>query len=158
MAKHPEKISGFKLGLTFRIHQNRVQDSVYKKPSYTKDVVYVALLAGSHEHLKKSEIIKVGQTSGTLMDRWKRTLSIFNPAKKSLRDNEKEDRRKWLKQANGKEVHVWVKKAGKIKINYKGLPKQFHQKFYSKRWAEEELLHDYYGLKPNQRTMNKDID
>jgi NAD(P)H-dependent flavin oxidoreductase YrpB (nitropropane dioxygenase family) len=149
MVEHPKRL-GFRLGLKFCITPKGVEYKNYCKISEEKDVVYVALFAGAHMRHKKNEVIKVGQTGRRLKDRWEGTLGIFKPTRKKLRNNEREDRRKWLEKAKGKEVDVWVKKAGKIKYG-KGLQ-------ISTRWSEEEFFIRYYLPREVQRLKSKETD
>jgi hypothetical protein len=142
MPKHPRKL-GFELGLKIRIGQptsiTRKTDSALK----VRNVVYVALLGQGSRMLKRGEALKIGQAKGSLISRWKGIVGIFNPDRK-LRDNEKEDCRKWLAAANGKMVSVWMKRAGKCVIPYaKGLTRSR----FSTRAAEEEFLDEYYQPK-----------
>lgn len=119
MVKHPEQL-GFKLGL--RIHIGKPASVTTESPDAktVRDVVYVALLTKNIRPLKKGDAIRVGQTGGTLMRRWLGIAGIFNRA--HVRQNEQRDRERLLQEADGKEVFVWMKKAGKIKIPYtKGL-------------------------------------
>jgi hypothetical protein len=143
MVKHPEEL-GFKPGLKIRIGEPA--EIIERSPdaSTVKDVVYVALLSENVRPLEKGDALKIGQTKGTLRQRWERTLGIFR--RDTLRDNEKEDRRKFLERANGKEISVWMKAAGKTEIPYsKGLT----QNHFSTRCAEEDFLDEYY--QPNLR-------
>lgn len=133
MLKHPREL-GFTLGLKIRIDEPA---SIMTRTSDASmsDVVYVALFAEETTRLEKGEALKVGQTKDSLMKRWKGIAGTFS--RDNLRNNEIEDRRKWLKQAKGKEVAVWVKPAGKTSIGYaQGLTQ--HQ--FSTRCAEEEFL------------------
>jgi len=139
MVKHPEQL-GFELGLKIRIGQPASIMDATPDASTVRDVVYVALLAEDRGPLKKGQALKIGQAAGTLMRRWMGIRRIFNPHR-NLRPNEKNDLRKWLKVANGKEVFVWMKAAGKTQIPYaKGLT----QRLFSTRGAEEEFLDWYY--------------
>lgn len=105
-------------------------------------VVYVALFTEETGPLEKEDALKIGQTNNTLMSRWKPVVGIFR--RDALRDNETEDRRKWLNIANGKEISVWMKPAGKIEIPYaQGLTRSL----FSTRCAEEEFLDQYYQPK-----------
>jgi hypothetical protein len=136
MVIHPKRL-GFKLGLRIRIGEPA---SITEEPDAKadRDVVYVALVETSGL-LKKGDVLKIGQTGGTLSARWRGIAGIFGP--KNLRRNEKEDRRRWLKEADGTEVSVWVKKAAKMRIPYaKGLTRTR----FSIRCAEEEFLDEYY--------------
>jgi hypothetical protein len=143
MVKHPEEL-GFKLGLKIRIGRPALIMQSTPDASTVRDVVYVALLSENGRPLGKGDALKIGQAKGSLMGRWKRTLGIFKPGRK-LRNNEKNDLKKWLKRANGREVSVWMKKAGEIEVPYsKGLT----QSRFSTRWAEEEFLDQYY--QPNK--------
>lgn len=137
MVKHPREL-GFKLGLRIRIGKPaRITGEPAAK---TKDVVYVALLAGRSGTVNKRDVLKVGQTGRTLMQRWQGIMRIFDP-KRKLRSNEREDRRKWLEAASGRDVWVWVKRAENVKIPYaKGLV----ERRFSTRCAEEEFLDEYY--------------
>jgi hypothetical protein len=142
MVKHPEQL-GFTLGLTFRIGE---PDSITKETpdaSTVRNVVYVALLTKNSGRLKKGDVLKIGQSKGSLMRRWGGIVGTFKPDRK-LRNFEKSDVKKWLEVANGKEVSVWMKVAGEIEIPYaKGLT----QSVFSTRWAEEEFLDQYYEPK-----------
>ncbi len=138
MLKHPEEL-GFKLGLKIRIGQPACITEENSEAS-TRDVVYVALPSEASNPLEKSHALKVGQAGGSLKRRWRGIVGIFEPGKK-LRDNEKDDCRKWLEVANGKEITVWVKAAEKVEIPYaKGLTRSR----FSSRCAEEEFLDQYY--------------
>jgi hypothetical protein len=149
MLKHPKEL-GFTLGLTIRIS---VPASIVATPDATaRDVVYVALLAGNRKTIKKGDALRVGQTKRSLKSRWKGIAGIFS--RDNLRDFEMEDRRKLLAEANGKEVAVWVKAAGKTTIPYaKGLTRSNR---FSTRCAEEEFLDQYYqpklGIRLNKRS------
>lgn len=141
MVKHPEEL-GFKLGLKVHIGQPARIMWADRAASTTRDVVYVALLDDSRR-LNKGDALKVGQ-AGSLKRRWQGIVAIFEPHRK-LRDNEKSDRSKLLEFANGKEISVWMKEAGKTEIPYaKGLTKT---NAFSTRCAEEEFLDQYYEPK-----------
>lgn len=152
MIKHPQFL-GFKLGLKFRIAPEGVKYEEYFNASEQENVVYVALLAGAYKHLKKDEVIKVGQTGRSMKSRWVGTLGIFNP-KRNLRKNEKEDRRRWLNAAKKREVHVWVRPAKNMKMKY---GKEISLTV-STRWAEEEYLDKYYRTKKGQRMESEKND
>lgn len=156
MIKDPEQL-GFRLGLKIRIGQPASITQATRPATTDCDVVYVALLAENNRALKKGDALKIGQTRGSLMSRWKGIVGIFKPHRK-LRKNEKNDLRKWLKLANGKEVSVWMKAAGKIKVPYaKGLTRSR----FSTRGAEEEFLDQYcqpkLGIRLNGE-RNEDTD
>ncbi|HXC47379.1 MAG TPA: hypothetical protein VNU20_03745 [Candidatus Sulfotelmatobacter sp.] len=137
MVKHPEEL-GFKLGLKIRIGRPALIVQSTPDASTVRDVVYVALL-DENRLLEEKDALKVGQAKGTLLSRWRRLIGIFQ--RDNLRKNEMEDRRKWLEVANGKEVSVWMKSAGRIELPYaKGLT----QSLFSSRGAEEEFLDRYY--------------
>ena len=103
----------------------------------------MALLAENNGPLKKGDVLKIGQAGDTLWSRWRGIVGIFERGRK-LRDNEKNDLRKWLEVAGGKDVFVWMKAAGKIEIPYaKGLTTSR----FSTRCAEEEFLDQYYEPK-----------
>jgi hypothetical protein len=138
MLEHPEQL-GFKLGLTIRIGEPA---HIMPTPeASTCDVVYVALFGGTKLPLEKRDVLKVGQTKKSLLAR-NSTATIFGCRR--LKANEKEDRRKWLEAANGREVEVWVKAAEKIEIPYaSGLTRSR----FSARCAEEEFLDHYYEPK-----------
>lgn len=141
MVKHPKQL-GFKLGL--KIHIGEPAHITEDRPDASSvcDVVYVALLSENDGPLKKRDALKIGQAGGSLKERWERIIGIFR--RDNLRPNEEEDRRKWLEVANGKEVSVWMRKAGTIKISYAtGLTRSL----FSTRWAEEEFLDQYYEPK-----------
>jgi len=141
MIKHPREL-GFKLGLVIRIGEPAFITKEMPDASKLHDVVYVALLAENSRSLEKGNALKIGQAKGSLMSRWGRLVSIFKRVK--LRKNERNDRRKWLRAANGEEVSVWMKAAGKIEIPYaKGLTRSL----FSTRGAEEEFLDQYYQPK-----------
>jgi hypothetical protein len=151
MVKHPERL-GFKLGLKISIGQPASVTPMTH--ASMRDVVYVALPTESTAPLKKGEALKIGQTKGSLIDRWKSIAGIFS---RKLRNNEMNDRRKWLEAANGKEVYVWVKAAGEVEIPYaKGLTRSR----FSTRCAEEEFLDQYYepkiGKLLNRETNSSD--
>jgi hypothetical protein len=95
----------------------------------------VALLVENSRRLKKRDALKIGQSKGSLKSRWGGIVGIFKHGRK-LRNNEKNDARKWLEAANGKEVSVWMKAAGKIEIPH---AKGFTRSLFSTRWAEEEF-------------------
>ncbi len=142
MIKHPREL-GFKLGLVIRIGEPAFITKEMPDASKLRDVVYVALLAENSRSLEKGNALKIGQAKGSLMSRWGPIVGIFKPGRK-LRNNEKEDLRKWLKVANGKDVSVWMKAAGKTEIHYaKGLTRSL----FSTRGAEEEFLDQYYQPK-----------
>jgi hypothetical protein len=141
MVKHPEEL-GFTLGL--KIHLSEPASVIQSTPdaSMVRDIVYVALLTENIRPLEKGDALKVGQTKGNLMSRWGPIVGIFQ--RENLRNNEKDDRRKWLEVAIGKEVSIWLKAAGKIEVPYaKGLTKCL----FSTRGAEEEFLDQYYHPK-----------
>jgi hypothetical protein len=145
MVKHPEEL-GFKLGLRIRIGEPACITSNMPDSLAVRDVVYVALFAESDRPLKKGDAFRVGQTKGHLIGRWRSAATIFGGRR--LKPNEKEDRRKWLEVAAGKDVEVWMKAAGKIEIPYaKGLT----QSLFSTRDAEEEFLDQYYEPKVGKR-------
>lgn len=147
MVKHPEEL-GFKLGLTIRIGEPTLITKETPDASTLRDVVYVALLAENNRTLGKRDVLKIGQTTN-FMGRWRGIVSLFKRDK--LRKNEKDDRRKWLEVADGKEVEIWVKAAGKIEIPYAG---GLTKSSFSTRGAEEEFLDQYYqpklGIKLNR--------
>src|SRR6266567_357969 len=107
MVKHPKQL-GFKFALKIYIGR----PACIRKPTrdaktvFGHGVVYVALLTETRGSIKKGDALKIGQAGGSLMDRWKRIVGIFKRGRR-LRDNEKNDRKKWLKVAGGKEVSVW---------------------------------------------------
>lgn len=137
MIEHPSEL-GFKLGLRVRIGEPASIAEVTDEAERAIDVVYVALLTESREPLNAGDAVKVGQTRD-LVGRWRRTVGIF--ARANLRDNEKNDRRKLLEIASGKELSVWFRKAGRIEIPYtSGLT----QSCVSTRCAEKEFLDQYY--------------
>jgi len=141
MVKHPEEL-GFKLGLTIRLGEPASITRSTHDASTIRDVVYVALLAENVGPLEKGDALKVGQTKGSLMSRWGPIVGIFQ--RDNLRSNEKDDRRKWLEVASGKEISIWLKAAGKIEVPYsQGLTKCL----FSTRCAEEEFLDQYYEPK-----------
>lgn len=141
MIEHPEQL-GFRLGLKIRIGQPASITQVISDASTVKDVVYVALLSENAKPLEKRDALKVGQTKWTLMNRWNSLARIFHS--NSLRANEKEDRRRWLEIADGKDVLVWMKPSEKIEIPYAhGLARSR----FSIRCAEEEFLDQYYAPK-----------
>jgi hypothetical protein len=137
--KHPKQL-GFEFGLTIRISQPAYITESAPASAFS-DVVYVALLAeDSRPPFKKGDVLKIGQTGKTLMERWDGIRRIFELDKR-LKPTEEIARKKWLEAAEGKDVSVWVKAAGKIEIPYaKGLT----QSFFSTRGAEEEFLDRYY--------------
>jgi hypothetical protein len=140
MIKHPKKL-GFTLGLKIRIGEP-AHITEKSESSKLSNVVYVALLDKHGRSFEKADVLKIGQTGRTLITRWRGIARIFHRDK--LRNNEREDRRKWLKAANGREVSVWVKRAGEYKIPYaKGLSKSR----FSTRWVEEHFLDQYYQPK-----------
>ena len=142
MVKHPKEL-GFSLGLVIRIGERALITKGTPDASTVRDIVYVALLAENSGPLEKGDALKIGQAKGSLMSRWGPIVGIFKPGRK-LRNNEKEDLRKWLKVANGKDVSVWMKAAGKTEIHYaKGLTRSL----FSTRGAEEEFLDQYYQPK-----------
>ncbi len=142
MVKHPKEL-GFSLDLVIRIGEPAFITKDTPDASTVRDVVYVALLAENSGPLEKGDALKIGQTKGSLMSRWGGIVDIFQPRRK-LRKNVKADRDKFLKVANGKEVSVWMKAAGKIEIPYaKGLTRSL----FSTRGAEEEFLDQYYQPK-----------
>jgi hypothetical protein len=148
MVNHPEQL-GFKLGLKIHIGEP-ASITEEKREASTCDVVYVALPAEDNKPLAKGDALKVGQTGKSLKWRWQTIKRMFEPGRK-LRGNEEEDRRKWLEVANGKEVSVWMKAAGKIEIPYaKGLT----QSCFSTRCVEEEFLDQYYEPKLG-KTLNR---
>jgi hypothetical protein len=139
MVKHPKQL-GFKLGLKIRIGKPARITKDTPVASAVHDVVYVALLAEGSRRLKKGDALKIGQAKGSLKSRWGRIVGIFKPDRK-LRNNEKNDLRKWLEVANAKEISVWMKAAEKIEIPY---AKSLTRRLFSARWTEEEFLDQYY--------------
>ncbi len=113
MLKHPKQL-GFKLGLTVQIA--RPAKVTLTPLALTKDVVYVALVAGKIKPLKKGEALRVGQTRKSLGARWRSGVSVLGTRR--LRPNERQDRMRWLDAANGKKIEVWVKQAEQFKIPY----------------------------------------
>ena len=157
MIKHPKQL-GFKLGLKIRLGK---QASITKRTpdaSTVRDVVYVALLDESSRPLKKGDALKIGQSGGSLLRRWQGIVGIFNRNENALKPNEVQDRRRLLKFAPRKEVYVWMRAAGKIRIPY---AKGVAQSSFSRRWAEEEFLDQYYepkiGKRMNSRRPGKKI-
>jgi hypothetical protein len=151
MLKHPEEL-GFTLGLIIRIGEPASIRTETPDASKVRDIVYVALLAENRGPLEKGDALKIGQTKGSLMGRWGPIAAIFQRG--NLRNNEKDDRTKWLKVANGKEVSLWMRAAGKFEIPYaKGLTRSL----FSIRGAEEEFLDQYYqpklGIPLNRLTI-----
>jgi hypothetical protein len=144
MTKHPKHL-GFTLGLKIRIGKP-ARITARFEPSKLSDVVYVALLDKRGRSFKKGSVPKIGQTGRMLIIRWRGIARIFHRDK--LKNNEREDRRKWLEAANGKEVSVWVRKAGEFKIPY---AKEFSKSYFSTRWAEEHFLDQYYQPKLGMR-------
>jgi hypothetical protein len=141
MLKHPREL-GFALGLRIRIAEPASITESTAAASTVRDVVYVALFTEETGRLEKGDALKIGETNKTLMSRWKPVVGIFGRA--TLRNNEKDDRRKWLKFTSGKEISVWMKPAGKVEIPYaKGLTRTL----FSTRCAEEEFLDQYYQPK-----------
>ena len=141
MLVHPKDL-GFEVGLRIRIAEPALIIQTTPMASTVRNVVYVALFTEETGPLEKGDALKIGQTNKTLMSRWKPVVGIFG--RDALRNNEKDDRRKWLKCAQGKDVSVWMKPAGKIEIPYaKGLTSSL----FSTRCAEEEFLDQYYQPK-----------
>ncbi len=143
MLNHPREL-GFTLGLKACIGKPS-KITRHEPDALMEDVVYVALLSDHDDGrpLEKEHVLKIGQTKETLLERWRRTLGIFQRNK--LRPNEENDRDKFLERASGREISVWVRKAGKIEVPYaKGLT----QNLFSTRCAEEEFLDEYY--QPNE--------
>lgn len=137
--KHPKEL-GFKLAYKILIGEPAELVEEISEASLNRDVVYVALLL-NNEPLEKGSALKVGQ-SVDLKARWNGIVGIFRRAK--LRNNEREDRRRWLEAARGKEIAVYVKPAGQIEIPWaRGLT----QSTFSIRGAEEEFLDQYYEPK-----------
>ena len=99
MVKHPKQL-GFKLALKIRIGRLTLITRATPDASTVPDVVYVALLAENSGSLEKGDALKIGQAKGSLMSRWGRIVGIFKRGRK-LRNNEKNDRRKWLEVPNG---------------------------------------------------------
>jgi hypothetical protein len=119
--------------------------------STVRGVVYVALLAGKRGALKKGDALKIGQAGGSLESRWQGIVGIFKSGRK-LSDNERNDRNKFLKVAQGKEVSVWMRKAGKIEIRY---AQRLALTTFSSRGAEEEFLDEYYQPKLGKRLNSR---
>ena len=137
--KHPKEL-GFRLASKILIDEPAEPVEVMSDASLSRDAVYVALLSDD-EPLEKGTALKVGQ-SNDLKARWRGIVGIFRRAK--LRNNEREDRRRWLETASGKKIDVWVKPAGQIEIPWaRGLT----QSTFSIRCAEEEFLYQYYEPK-----------
>ena len=145
MVKHPKEL-GFKLGL--RIQIGEPAEIIERRPDAeaVKDVVYVTLLSDNGGPLEKGDALKIGQTKGNLVDRWRGIEGIFNRDKDTLRRSVRRDREKWLEVADRKDVSVWMREAGKTEVSYaKGLT----QSLFSTRCAEEDFLDEYY--QPNLR-------
>jgi hypothetical protein len=123
MIKHPKEL-GFTLGLKIRIGEPALITE-RSESSKLSDVVYVALLDEQGRSFEKGDVLKIGETGGTLAARWARTAGIFGG--KKIRPNEMGDRRKWLDAANGKEMSVWVKKRENTKFP---TPKGFHRAIF----------------------------
>lgn len=138
MLKHPQEL-GFTLGLKLFVDQPL---SITHTPDGSiRDVVYVALFADDRT-LEKGDALKVGQTRGTVLNRWRGIAKLFTSG--NLRPNEIQDRKQLQELAQGKEVVVWIRPAGKTSIPYAhGLT---HHEF-STRSAEEEFLDEYYEPK-----------
>jgi hypothetical protein len=152
MLKHPEEL-GFTLGLEIRFGEPAHITTQSPDALAVRDVVYVALLSENSRSLKKGDALKIGQTKGSLMSRWKPIAGIFG--RDNLRNNEKDDRRKWLLVADGHDVSVWMKAAGRIEIPYaKGLTRSL----FSTRFVEEEFLDQYYQPKLGIALNRLDVD
>ncbi len=136
MLEHPKAL-GFELGLI--IHIDEPAQITKEEPAAKRsDVVYVALLKENDGPLEKGVALKVGETGGTLLKRWKDFRRIFGP---SARPNEISDARKWLEVAKGQEVAVWVKEPGEIEISYaRGLLRSS----ICSRLVEEAFWDHYY--------------
>src|SRR5215467_8691134 len=138
MREHPEKFD-FRLGLKIRIDQPATITDPTDDARNLRGIVYVALFSDHTGPLEKGDALKVGETKRTLLQRWRGIASIFGNRK--LRPNEKEDRDKFLREAHGKDVYVWMKEADKIEIPYAKGPSPNR---FSIRGAEEEFLDEYY--------------
>jgi len=147
MLKHPKELD-FELGLTIYIDEP-ARITAKLGASRKSDVVYVALLKDGSRPLEKGDALKVGQTGQTLLKRWTGTVGIFNRDVSKLKnDSVRNDRRKWLEAAKGKEVSVWVKEPGEIEISYaKGLITSR----VTSRWVEEAILDHYYQPKVREQ-------
>jgi hypothetical protein len=77
MLKHPQEL-GFTLGLKIRIDES-ASITTRTFDASMSDVVYVALFAEETTRLEKGEALKVGQTKGSLMNRWKGIAGTFKP-------------------------------------------------------------------------------
>jgi hypothetical protein len=138
MLKHPQEL-GFTLGLKLFIDQPA--SIIHTPDASIRDVVYVALF-GEDRTLEKGSALKIGQTKGTALNRWRSIASLFT--RNNLRGNEIQDRKKLQDVTQGREVVVWVRPAGKTSIPYAhGLTN--HE--FSTRSAEEEFLDEYYEPK-----------
>jgi hypothetical protein len=157
MVKHPEEL-GFRLGLKVCIGEPCSEPTYTDDAKTVRDVVYVALLTENSGPLKKGDALKIGQTGGTLKERWDGIIGIFRGAEDRLPPNVQHDRERWVEVAKGKEVSVWMREAGKVEIPYANglIPGEF-----SSRGAEEEFLDEYYepklGKRLNGRQQRKPI-
>jgi hypothetical protein len=110
MLKHPQEL-GFTLGLKLLI--DKPASIKHTPDALIRDVVYVALFADD-KTLEKSTALKVGQTKGNVLSRWRGIARLFTRC--NLRENEIQDRKKLQEFARGKEVAVWIKPAGKTSL------------------------------------------
>lgn len=127
IGKLPEKL-GFELGLIFHVAEPASIKN-QTPAALLEDVVYVAVSG--------DEVVKVGETSGSLLERWNGIRGIFGT--RQLKPTEEKSRREWLEAVGGKDVAVWVRKAGRFTAPY--MPDGFSG---STRNAEEEALDHYY--------------
>lgn len=81
-----------------------------------KDVTYVGILEPD------GTCVKVGETGGTALGRWRGTLELFksptkfNGEKKKWKPNEESDQRKLREICNGRVVSVWVTEPQRINL------------------------------------------
>jgi hypothetical protein len=137
--KHPRKL-GFKLALEVHFSNNwsptlKVCSEEAKSLS---DIVYVAIG-------RDGSYLRVGETGGTLFQRWGPVLMKQIPAgftKGKYRRHERMFSAKFRSEAAARDVQFWIKPAKKIRLDY--LDDTF---WASARGAEENYLDRYYRPK-----------
>jgi hypothetical protein len=100
-----------------------------------REVIYVAILEPD------GECVKVGETEGTALNRWRQTLRLFksptnhNGEERKLRDTQKCDQRKLHKICKGRVVSVWVAEPEDIDLTLVATP-QFSERVRSRHATE----------------------
>ena len=133
--KHPREL-GFRLGLAVWVSQTDQIERVDWEEDVKglRDFVYVAVRSDG-------VVLKVGETGGTLHDRWDGILRLVaaQPAQRRYRPSEWKARDEWRKQVQGQSFEVWLKCPDLIRLEYCGM-----QIAVRSRNAEEAFLDAYY--------------